>query len=420
MARAPVAAPFSRRALAWIVGVGASSLGLGVAFLITGAPESAEVASAGTDAFSRSALGHRAFVALARQSGIPVLVSRYDSGRRANPSGVLVVAEPQLEEADSIRGRRMAQMLKETRTALLVLPKYAGLEDPARPGWIRKAVAIPTPAVGRVLSAAGVAALVTRHRRSGTERCQGLENAVSWEQPQLLSPTTSGLRPIVACEGGLLLGVVEKEALRLFVLSDPDLLANHGLAREGNALAASEIVGIVREGKRALVFDEVLHGHERIPALWRELVAFPLLPAVLQAGLALVALIVSGLGRFGAPLDARLSLAPGKSVLIENTAFLLRSAGHSGYTLGRYFDAALAEVGRAIHAPPAARAAERRELLRAAALRRRGSVDLGTLEAQVDRVRGQAAAPQAVVAAARRVYRFREEMLRGPKDHPGR
>jgi len=420
MADRRVDGPFSRRALAWLVGVSASSLALAVAFLIAGAPESAEVSSTGADAFSRSALGHRAFVALLRREGIPVMVSRHDSSRRAGRSAVLVVAEPHLESASSGRARRMAEMLGGARTALLVLPKWTGREDPAHPGWIKEAAAVPPETVGHVLSAASIAAKLTRHARAGPEACEGLESAVTWTRPQLLSPTTGTLKPLVSCEGGLLLGVLETPNLRLFVLSDPDLLANHGLANGQNEDAAREIAEIVRERKKALVVDETLHGHERIPALWRELFAFPLLPAVVQAGLALCAVLLSGLGRFGAPVEAGLALAPGKSVLMENTASLLRSAGHSAHTLGRYFDAVLAELARALHAPPGARPKELAEFLQAAARRRRVSVDLRTLESQVERVRRHETPPAAVVAAARRVHRFKEEMLRGPQDHPGR
>jgi hypothetical protein len=420
MAQAQLSGPFSRRALAWLVGVGACSLGLGVAFLVAGAPESAEVRSAGADAFSRSALGHRAFVRLMQRQGIPVLVSRHDSAGRANPSGVLVLAEPRLDAEDSLRARRLSQMLEEAGTALLVLPKWTGAPDPARPAWIRDAAAVPVPAVARVLSAARVPARVARQPRSGTEACEGLEAPVSLVLPQLLVPTTDDLAPLVTCEGGTLLGVVEREDRSLYVLSDPDLIANHGLAREQNALAVRELVELVGEGERALVLDEVLHGHERVPSLWRELFAFPLLPAVVQAALALGALVLAGLTRFGAPVPAGLGLAAGKSLLIENTAFLLRSAGHSGHTLGRYFDAALAEVGHALHAPPGTGRRELVALARAAAARRRTRVDPLALEAEVERLRHRVRSPAAVVAAARRVHRFKEEMRRGPQDHPGR
>jgi hypothetical protein len=411
--------PFSRRAVVWLVAVGASSLGLAVALLITGAPGSAEVGSAGADAFSRSALGHRAFVRLMREQGIPVLVSRYDSARRANPTGVLVVAEPRIDEPDSVRARRMAGMLEEAGTALLVLPKWTGAADPKRPSWIRDAALVPVPEVGRVLASARVAARVVRKGRSGEEACAGLRTPVRLVQPQLLEPTLPDLEALVSCEGGVLLGVIERDEGTLYVLSDPDLLANHGLARGANAQAARELVDIVAEGGRALVLDEAVHGHERIPSLWRELFAFPLLPAVVQCALALATLVLAGLARFGAPVPAGLGLAAGKSLLIDNTAFLLRSAGHSGHTLGRYFDAALAEAAVALHASPGADRGELVKLARSAARKRRGRVDPAALDAEVERLRRGAGSPAAVVAAARRVHTFKEEMRRGLQDHPG-
>ena len=163
--------------------------------------------------------------------------------------------------------------------------------------------------------------------------------------------------------------------------------------------------------------DETLHGHGRVPSVWRELFAFPFLPAVAQAALTFGVLVWSGLGRFGSPLSADLALAPGKGVLIENTAFLLRSAGHSAFTLGRYYEAALAEVGRALHAPPTVKVRDLQAWLSAAGRRRGVRVELSALEAQVARVSDQQLGPAAVLRAARRIHRWKEEMLRGPHDH---
>src|SRR5262249_56525747 len=106
----------------------------------------ADVASSGPDAFSRSALGHRAFLDLARGRGIPVLVSRHDSARRAGTGGVLVLAEPRLESDQSPRARRMEAILAAAHTVLLVLPKWTGRDDPARPGCTAAAVPAPLPA----------------------------------------------------------------------------------------------------------------------------------------------------------------------------------------------------------------------------------------------------------------------------------
>jgi hypothetical protein len=422
MTRAPTEGPFSRRVLAWIVGVGASSLGLAVALLVVGGSESADVSSAAADAYSRSALGHRAFVALLQARRVPFLVSRYDSARRAGASGLLVVAEPVIGPSDAARSLRLAQLLDRAPTTLLVLPKWRGAEDLERPGWIRKAEPVPLAEVGAVLSAAHVPARPARQERSGAESCAGLSSPVSLRHAQLLEPTAGGLVSIVSCRGGVLLALLKSRDRRLYVLADPDLLSNHGLAREGNAAAMLEIVALVREGRRALVIDETLHGHEWAPTLWRELLRFPLLPAVVQAGLALLVVVLAGTSRFGAPVDASLALSAGKDVLIDNTAFLMRSAGHSRHTLGRYWDAALAEVARALHAPAAASPAELGEWLASAAHRRGVSSDprlLAELVARERQLRG-GAGPAAVVATARLVNRFREEMLRGGREHSGR
>ena len=98
-------------------------------------------------------------------------------------------------------------------------------------------------------------------------------------------------------------------------------------------------------------------------------------------------MVLAGTSRFGAPVHTSLALAAGKGVLIDNTAFLMRAAGHSRHTLGRYWDAALAEVARALHAPAGASPAELREWLASAAGRRGVSIDPRFLAELVERER---------------------------------
>jgi len=174
------------------------------------------------------------------------------------------------------------------------------------------------------------------------------------------------------------------------------------------------VVDEARGARQALVIDETLHGHEQVPSLWRDLLRFPLWPALLQAALALGFWLWSGWGRFGAPLPEPVGLAAGKSVLIDNTASLLAAAGHSSYTLGRYFDVALFDVARALHAPPGAKPPAIEQIVRAAGRRKGATVDFGQLREQVERLKRLAGArPEAVVSVARRVHRWRNELVRG-------
>ena len=413
-----VDSPFRRSVVIWLVAVATASLTLALALLVV-QPEGAEPKSSAADSFSRSALGHRAFVELLRASGVPVLVSRYASAERAGHAALLLVAEPRLEARDSGRARRLAAMSGEGRTTLLVLPKWEGRESARRRGWIETAELLADDQVELALSAVEAPARAVRPGDAG--RCDHGFSDAGWLRPQLLLATSPALRPLLGCEGGVLLAeITTQSGGRLFVLSDPDLVSNHGLARGDNASRALDVLGRVRRAGQSVVVDETLHGFERAPSLWRELFAFPLLPAAVQGLLALLALVWSGLGRFGAPLPTATAPATGRALLIENTAALLGSAGHSADSLGRYFDATLSDLAQTLHAPASAASRAPLAWLAEAARRRGARRDVTAIRARVERLRRAARpSPAAILAAARDIHGWKKEMLRGPEDHPG-
>jgi hypothetical protein len=286
--------------VAGLVAIGACSLALAVGLIVAG-PRAA-VESSGADSFSRSALGHRAFVDLLRASGVPAVVSRFASGERAGHSSVLVIAEPQLA-GDGAREQRLTSMLAAAGTVLLVLPKWTGQGRGREPGWIDGVSPVPAEAVARTLRAAGVSAELSRPRDADAGRCAGAAAGIRWSQPQLLVPRAPSLQARLVCGGGVLFGEMTRpNGQRLFVLSDPDVIANHGLGKGGNAALALEIVERARRRGQPVVVDETLHGHEHVPSLWADLFAFPQLASVIHGGLALLFFIWAGMARFGAPL----------------------------------------------------------------------------------------------------------------------
>jgi hypothetical protein len=409
--------PFSRRALAWLISISVASF---ATWLVVGliAPEPADVDSAEADAYSRSAIGHRAFVETMRAQGVPVMVSRFDSGTRAGSQALLVVAEPRLDEDSPTRSRKLQQMLRSARRTLLVLPKWQGREDPARAGWLDRAELVPPTAIAKALQDADVPAGYALPTGDGVQSCEGVPVHPTLQRPQFLRSTGQpGLKPLITCTNGWLLAERE-DALggRLLILSDPDVLSNHGLGDGDNATVAWSVLGYARLPGQAVVLDETLHGHERVPSLWRELFTFPLAAASVQGLLVAAFLVWAGLGRFGAPVPVPSALSAGKGVLVENTAALLRLGGHSAYTLGRYLESLKYEVARTLHAPAGLAPPELRDRLRRLGRRRRVTEDLAALETSVARLRDDArAAPAAVLAVARRVHRWRQEMLSGPE-----
>jgi hypothetical protein len=368
------------------------------------APEAGDVESYLADPFSHSAIGHRAFVELVQDLGRPVVVSRHDSGRRAGQGAILGLLEPRLEAAG--RAAHLREMLGQAQAKLLVLPKWTGEASDSEPGFLGRAGLVSADAVAQVLAVAGVEA--TLQRGQTATGCDPLQPSLS--DAQLLSAGSPGLRPLIGCKEGILVGEVVAAGSHLVVVSDPDVLANHGLHRGDNAAIALAALEAAAPG-RPLLVDVTLHGLGRAPSAYRDLFRYPLLLALVHAAVAAIVLVASGLPRFGRPLPGDPGLAPGKAVLIRNTAHLLAGSGHTAWLLERYLDGCLRDAVRALRGPAQASTAELVEFLRRAAP---GSgVEL--LPGQVQRAGEQVGG---VLAVAARIHRFREEILDGPRRDP--
>jgi hypothetical protein len=410
--------PFSRRGLVALVSVLSVSF---LALLIWGVfgGEIRPTSSAQADSFSRSALGHSAFVALLRELGIDAVVSRNNSGAKAGHRAALVIAEPQVD-GDGQRGFLLRTMLDRAEHALLVLPKWQGVEDPKHEGWVKGAELIWTVRVPGAIKALGGNVGVVRVEPGEPVRWRtgGLGVAPRLGRPQL--KTGSGIEPIVSCDQGVLLGrVPTSKAGPLLVLSDPDLLSNHGLARPGNAVAVMRMLELLRPDEDTpVVLDETLHGFGREPSVYRALFDFPLLLATLQA-LAVVALLLwAAMGRFGPPRPVDPPLEPGKETLIGNTAALLARGGHAGHAVGRYFAQVLQEARRQLHAPASLSPEEAEDWLDQVAASRGIGPPLGQLRRRVEALeRPGAERGRRALVAARHIHSWKERMIRGRSDH---
>ncbi len=96
--------------------------------------------AAGTDAYSRSALGHHGLVALLERVGIPVVISQARSAERAQ-HGLLIVAEPAAGSPDA--DRRLTALVRGAPRVLVVLPKWWGAASAQHPGWLDEVALLP-------------------------------------------------------------------------------------------------------------------------------------------------------------------------------------------------------------------------------------------------------------------------------------
>ncbi len=403
------ASPFSQQTVGWLIGLG--FLAFFGALLTMLFQDTAVERANGANPFSRSAIGHEAFVNTLERLGTPVLVSRSSSAPRAR-GGLLVVPEPG-PDADEV----LLDELLSAERVLVILPKWTGARDPDRPRWIGEAALLPEDAPGRVLARVAGSGAVVRSDAPGALTRHGVGGVPTLTRAQLMR--SDALRPLVAYEGGMLLGEVRAAGNRIWVLSDPDVLNNHGLGKGANAAFAAGVVEALRPSGGAVVFDTTILGFERRPSLWRALFDFPFVVATVMALAAVGTLMWAATGRFGPPRTPPAPFEAGKARLIGNTAQLLALGGHAPELLNRYFRASARDVARRVNAPRHLDEDGVLSWLDRVAEARGVGWRATDLHAQAFAAgRGDPGDPR-IARTAYAIFRWKREMIDGSGRHPG-
>ncbi len=336
---------FSVTTVIWLLAAGLASFAATVLLAVFGA-DLMPLRSPAAHAWSVSAIGHRAFVETLRGLDAPVIIGRHRPADTAGTAGLLVVAAPAIEHADQI------DLAGAART-LVVLPKWTGSGNPDKPQWLQTATLLTADAVTTVARHIVADARIVRVAGPVPWRAGRFGADPDLPRPQLLR--SARLRPLIAGEAGMLLGELTDaaagDARRIWVLSDPDLIANHGLGRGTNAAIAVAIIEALRPAGGPVVFDATVHGFARPPDLWRELFSLPLLLVTLQALVAAAILVWCAAGRFGAPEPPPGPLKGGRGALIDSAAGLLAMGGHLRPLVRRYSEVTIRDVARRLHAP---------------------------------------------------------------------
>lgn len=401
--------PLPARALRLLLLAGAVSL-LAAGWLLIRRADGASRPTVGSDSFSRSGLGHMVLRQTLAALDVPLLVSRHATLQRAGPGTLLVFAEPTFTAGDELFDE-LRELDAPGAAALVVLPRRRAETTPADRGRLHRAGSAPVEDVERVLEWIGIDAGIVRSRPQIWHSSLGVPDPTLAE-PQLMRGFSG--RRLIWGEDGVLLGSVRLGAMQLYVLSDPDLIANHGIVDGDNAAVVVRALQELCAGERMLVLDETLHGHAQAPSVWAELGRYPLL--LLPLHLLLVAALVlwAAPARFGAPLRARPAIAAGKAFLIENIAGLLAMAGPSADALRRYARARLQLVLVRMQAPDSLAKEQR---LAWVAARARGCLTDDDWQWLADMLRapGDAATRASWLDAARRIHRLTKELLRADR-----
>jgi hypothetical protein len=143
---------------------------------------------------------------------------------------------------------------------------------------------------------------------------------------QLLSGKS--LRPLVRRPEGVLLGQIE--GTDIYILADPDTLANHGLDTLAHARFALGLIDTLR-GDQEIIFDVTLAGFVQGHNGMRSMFTPPLLGVSLITFAALALLFWAALTTFGARRREDPALRLGKSALIDSTVGLFTLARREGH-----------------------------------------------------------------------------------------
>jgi hypothetical protein len=403
---------FSRRLLFGWVGAAVATFALSLYFI--GRPsEPGGTDAVGPSTYSRSAIGYAGIADVLQRLGVAVIKSRDNSADKLGKDGVLVLAEPR----PTAISEPALRALLDARAVLLVLPKWTGRASERNPGWLATAEERPPSQAQWVLNLVAGGGEVVREPQPPVWSTNLLKR-----QPQLEKPVqlmrSGALRPIVGTSTGILLGELNQRRT-VWILADPDVIANHGIARGENAALTLAIINRLRGRNGPVVFDETIHGFVAQPANPLALLfEFPFVVATVQVVAALALLLWATMARFGAPQSAPPSLSAGRQGLLQNVARLITFAGHGQVMVRRYVQETVRETARQLHAPRGLSGQGLAAWLTRVGQARGVTVDcaavIGEVEQLPDRRRGDLAP---LVRIARDIHRWRREIVDGRSRH---
>jgi len=344
--RGTSAGPFQLGTLVVLIVVGVGSFLVGT-YLEVFDDGSGDPVTTEANSFSRSAIGHRAFVTTLRKLGIPVEISRFRTLDKVGDNNLLLLIEP-----DADAGGAILSALRNAPHAMVVLPKWQGRPDTSKPIWIDRMNLLSEAPIQRVLHSALPGAHLVRQSDKLDQQTVRYGGTVTVRQPQYLDiANDSSTASLLVAKEGTLFAEHVAGGSHLLILSDPDLISNSGIDDADNGVVAISMLQSALPKGGKVVIDETSHGFEQRPNLMRVLLHPPFVAVAIAGIAALLALVWGGIGRFGAPVPETSGLAAGKHTLIRNTARLLRVGTTAGNLLFGYRRLVLADAIAELHGP---------------------------------------------------------------------
>lgn len=325
--------PFNRGTMLVVTAIGVLAF---ISMLVLGAyaPDLRSGRNGGAHALSNAATGFSGLVRLAEATGRNPRIVRAPNQLQDEALAVITPESP---------GTDLSEILERRgpRATLLVLPKWSTEGDRNRPGWVRIRGLLPPYSPEGVLAPA-YKLKVLRVKEKGTPLRTVHPIAVQdlgFVSPEITQVVTGkDVEPVIVDQGGRTV-VAKARDRNLYIVADPDLLNNHGMADARQAAAALALLDLLNSTDAdSILFDVTANGlgHSRSPL---RLAFDPPFTAVTV--IIFVAMLLAGwqaLIRFGNPRPPQRAIAFGKAALVENSAALIRKAGREARLGPRYVD----------------------------------------------------------------------------------
>lgn len=305
--------------------------------LSTFAPDFVDGDDGMAHALSKSAIGFAGIVKLVRADGTHVTVSRSEP---KGSSADLVVLTPEskikLEDIE-----RLAHS-----NALIVLPKWLPKPSNTHRGWVHETVTMNGNA--GVVEDLATKATVTDAPGTAEQTLLFDPNAapVSGTGRTLQSGKIASLQTIASPDivpvittaaGKTVLGYIkDSEDPYIYVLAEPDLLNNQGIADAKNAKTGLALLDLLHTSATPIAFDVSLNGFQRSRSLLRLALEPPLLAATLSFVIVAGMIAWRAATRSGPSVRGKRAIALGKRTLADNSAALIRLAGRDATMAPRY------------------------------------------------------------------------------------
>ncbi len=419
----------------------AVTLGFG---LFSSAPSA--ILSPKANGYSRSAIGYHGLVAFLEAMELPVHVSRYQTAERLAPGTALMILVPPLQGDGLERATTLIQDARERQIpVVLVLPQWR-IQDLHKKGdgWVGEIERLPRKSIEKNLGtllelspdesvevkrSAVESSAVEGSAVEGSEAGSPAEAdpaQARLEAPEAGPLQRDGLRAALPRPQRLHLSDAFESRLgsethsliarlreeNVWVVSDPDLINNAGLGLRDNAAIVHRLL-TEEVGAQAVLIDETHHGFISPPSIWREMASFPLSLVSLHLFAMFLALVWAASTRFGRPQPAPPRVVAGAGTLIDNTARLVRLAGHMGDTVQRYFQLTVRDAAQRCALPPNLEFSQQVQHLHQLGLARRLDTDLRGLARRVDTIPAKPQDHRQVLGLCRELATWRKEITNG-------